>query len=86
MFPILAVLVYLLAIGIPIFLLYWFRSQTWYWHLLSVVAALGLGMTPTPSGWNGAGFDLVFGFLFVLLLVWGVGGLVLFGPRQEKHA
>ena len=34
MFAMLAVLVYLLAMGIPIYLLYRFHSQAWYWHTL----------------------------------------------------
>jgi hypothetical protein len=86
MFTILAVLVYLLAVGVPIFLLYHFRSQSWYWHVLAILAALGLGFVPTPVTWKTAGVDVGFGFLFILLLVWGVGGLVVFRPHREKHA
>jgi hypothetical protein len=86
MFTILAVLIYLLAIGIPISLLYRFHPQSWYWHLLAIVAAFGLGMVPTPATWKTVGFDLAIGFVFVLLLVWGVGGLVLFRSHRPKHA
>ena len=38
MFGMLAVLVYLLAMGIPIYPLYRYQSQAWYWHALSVLA------------------------------------------------
>jgi hypothetical protein len=34
-------------------------------------------------------FDLVFGFVFILLLVWGIGGLIVYHPHRphhEKHA
>lgn len=88
MFSILAVLLYLLAIALPVFLLYRFRSQSWYWHVLAVLAAIGLGFVPTPLEWKTEAFDLAFGFAFILLLVWGVGGLVVFRPRphREKHA
>jgi hypothetical protein len=86
MFTMLAVLVYLLAIGIPLFLLYFYRSQSWYWHVLAILAALGLGFVPTPAGWKTAGFDLGIGFVFILLLVWGVGGLVVFRSHKERHA
>jgi hypothetical protein len=82
----LAVLTYLLAIGLPIVLLYFFRSQAWYWHGLAILAALAVGLAPTPEGWKSAGVDLTQGFVFVLLLVWGVGGLVVFRPHREKHA
>ena len=89
MFSILAVLLYLLAIAVPVFLLWRYRSQSWYWHLLAIAAAVGLGFVPTPPAWKTEGFDLAFGFAFILLLVWGIGGLVVFRPRRphrEKHA
>ena len=89
MFSILAVLIYVFAIALPVFLLYRFRSQSWYWHVLATLAALGLGFVPTPPAWKAETFDLAFGFAFILLLVWGVGGLVVFRPHRphrEKHA
>jgi len=89
MFNMLAVLLYLLAIGLPIFLLYRFHSRSWYWHLLALAAAMALGFVPTPPAWKTEALDLVFGFAFILLLVWGIGGLVVFHPRhshREKHA
>lgn len=89
MFSLLAVLIYLLAIGIPVYLLYRFRSQSWYWHVLAILAAVGVGFAPTPPTWRTEAFDLLFGFAFIVLLVWGIGGLVVFRPhypRHEKHA
>lgn len=89
MFSILAVLMYLLAITVPVILLFRFHSQAWYWHILAVMAALGLGFVPTPPAWKTEAFDLAFGFVFILLLVWGIGGLVVFRPHRphrEKHA
>ena len=84
----LAVLVYLLAFAIPAYLLYLFRSQSWYWHALAILAALALGLVPTPPDWKTAGFDLAFGFAMVALLVWGIGGMVVYRPHRhwEKHA
>ena len=91
MFAMLAVLVYLLAMGIPIFLLYRFHSQAWYWHTLSVLAAVGLGFTPIPIEFQKPEFDLLFGFGFITLMIWGAGGLILYRPHhhtphREKHA
>jgi thiol:disulfide interchange protein len=91
MFGMLAVLVYLLAMGIPIFLLYRFHSQAWYWHTLSVLAAIALGFTPIPVEFQKPEFDLLFGFVFIVLMIWGAGGLILFRqhhhtPHHEKHA
>ncbi len=82
----LVVLVYLLAVGIPIYILYLFRSQAWYWHALAIVAALALGFVPTPPSLKSSAFDLVFGAVFLLLLIWGVGGLLVFRPHWERHA
>ena len=87
MFGMLAVLVYLLAMGLPIYLLYQFHSQAWYWHTLSVLAAVALGFIPMPIGLQKPGFDLLFGFVFIVLMIWGAGGLILFRPHHhEKHA
>jgi hypothetical protein len=90
MFGMLAVLVYLLAMGIPIFLLYRFHSQAWYWHTLSVLAAVALGFFPIPFALQNPKFDLLFGFTFIVLMIWGAGGLILFRthhtPHHEKHA
>ena len=86
----LAVLVYLLAMGIPIYLLYRFHSQAWYWHLLSVLAAVGMGFAPIPSSLQKPEFDLLFGFVFIMLMIWGAGGLILYRTHDthhhEKHA
>jgi len=81
----LAVLVYLLALGIPIYLLYYFRSQAWYWHMLSVLAAVGLGFVPVPGEYQKPEFDLLFGFVFIALMIWGAGGLIFYRPSQRHH-
>lgn len=77
----LAILIYLLAFAIPLFLLYRYHSVGWYWHVLALLAAVGMGFVQPP-----AGFDLVYGALFVSLVVWGLGGLVTFRWHREKHA
>ena len=89
MFTMLAILVYLLAIAAPMYLLYSSGSQAWYWHVLSIAAALALGLVPTPPGWKNSAVDLVFGFALTFLLLWGAGGLVVYRPHthtREKHA
>jgi hypothetical protein len=89
MYSMWAVLVYLAAIGIPVYLLYRFRSQAWYWHILAITAGVALGFVPTPPELKSATYDLLFGFVLAMLLIWGVGGLVVFrphAPHREKHA
>jgi hypothetical protein len=69
-----------------------FPPQAWYWHLLAVLGALGIGLIPTPPAWKTTASDLIFGFVIALLLVWGLGGLLFLGglllwrPHREKHA
>ena len=82
----LAVLIYAAAVAIPVYLLHRFRSQAWYWHLLAIAAAVALGVFPMPPALQTSGFDLTIGFLFVALIFWGIGGLVVFLPHHEKHA
>lgn len=56
----------------------------WYWHALSVVLALALGLTPFPDGARPP--DLVTGFLFVLLVVWGLGELFVHPYHRRRKA
>ncbi|HWQ54951.1 MAG TPA: hypothetical protein VN442_14795 [Bryobacteraceae bacterium] len=88
MITILVLLVYAFALGLPLWLLYHFKAQAWYWHVLSLAAALGLGFMPTPAGWQGPAYDLLFGGTFVLLTVWGIGGIAMYGTHvpHRKHA
>jgi hypothetical protein len=86
MFSMSAVLVYLLAMGIPLLLLR-FHSASWYWYVLSVVVAMTMGFIPMPAQMQNPAFDLVFGFVFIALLIWGVCGLLLVQVhRGERHA
>ena len=86
MFSLLAVLVYLVALGLPIYLLLQFHSQAWYWHALAVVAALALGLVPMPTWLQASASDLLMGFVFIVLMIWGAGGLIMFRTHHEKHA
>jgi hypothetical protein len=86
MFSMLAVLVYILGIGFPLFLLYRFGSAPWYWHALAIVAALAMGLAPTPPSFQGQGCDLATGFFLVCFMVWGIGGIVVYRPHVHKHA
>jgi hypothetical protein len=55
---------------------------------VSIAAAIGLGFIPTPPEWKTPALDLIFGFSFIFLMVWGLGGLLLFHqPRgRQRHA
>jgi hypothetical protein len=82
----LAFLIYTVAIGLPVLALFRFHSQAWYWHGLAIAIGLTLGFIPTPQEYKTAAFDLLFGSVFIALMVWGIGGLILYRPHHERHA
>ena len=59
------------ALVAPLVLLRHFRAQAWYWHTLSICAALALALTPISSEWRSPGIDLMNGSAILFLLVWG---------------
>jgi len=85
MYTLLAVLVYAAAVVVPACLLLRFHSQAWPWHLLAVAAGLAIGLTPIPPALQTQSFDLLFGFVFLFLICWGLGGLLL-RPHRHRHA
>ena len=87
MFTMLAVVAYLAALTIALLLLKHFGSAHWWCHVVSILAALGLGLMPAPDALAGPAVDMAFGALFILLMAWGIGGLVVFRPHhRHKHA
>ena len=86
MFSILAVLIYLVAFCVPVYLLYHFGPQNWFWHLLAVIAALAIGFIPTSPAWKTTALDLIFGSTFISMMTWGIGGFALTWRHRVKHA
>ncbi len=83
----LPVVVFLVAICLPLFLLKRFHPAAWPLHLLAIAAGAGIGFIPgTPFLNSDAGTYLV-GFSIGFLVIWGVFGLFGFGrPRAERLA
>ena len=74
------------ALALPIYLLYRFRSQAWYWHVLAVIVALVIGLMPGTALLQTLGGSMLYGFVFVVLMLWGIGGLLPFRRLRAKHA
>ena len=74
------------TLALPIYLLYRFRSQAWYWHVLAVIVALVIGLMPGTALLQTLGGSMLYGFVFVALVLWGVGGLIPFKRLRNKHA
>jgi hypothetical protein len=86
--PILVAVVYGSALVLVLALLYFFQAK-WYWHALSVLAAIAIGLMPPMETWRPP--DLLVGFVFFFLFVWGFGVPFFrthhYHPRHaERHA
>jgi antibiotic biosynthesis monooxygenase (ABM) superfamily enzyme len=66
-----AFLIYGFSLALALVLVYLYHAP-WYWHVLSVLAALAIGFSPSIGSWDGATRDLVYGFVVLFLLVWGL--------------
>ena len=89
MFSLSAIVLYVVAlasVAVPIYLLYRFRSQAWYWHVLAVIVALVIGLMPGTALLQTENGSLLYGFWFLVLMIWGVGGLIPFRLLRKKHA
>ena len=62
---------FLLAVGLLLLL----GPKAWYWHILSICAAIGLGLIRFPPEWAGKTLDYTTGFVFIVLFFWGLGAL-----------
>ncbi|MGE5568042.1 MAG: hypothetical protein ACM3S5_03300 [Rhodospirillales bacterium] len=79
--PVLVLLVYGSAFLLALVLLY-FYCVGWYWHALSAIAAFVIGLMPPPEAWQPP--DLLVGFLFVFLFVWGFGAPFFRGRHRSS--
>jgi len=81
-------LVFGTAFLLALALLHWQRAKAWYWHVLSLLLAVGIALIPDPRGrlpmaanWDENIFYLAMGFVCVFLGVWGVAA-PFFRPRR----
>lgn len=64
------------ALLLALALLWRFGAKSWYWHVLSIVAALALGLVPLPAQFNTPQGTLCVGWVFFFLAVWGIAAPV----------
>ncbi|MCC7175908.1 MAG: hypothetical protein IT159_11990 [Bryobacterales bacterium] len=67
---------------LALLVLYFSGPKAWYWHVLAAVAALAIGLAPTPPKWNTPMSSLVVGSVFVFLMVWAVAAPFLRKKRR----
>jgi hypothetical protein len=73
------------ATVLALVLLWFFGARGWYWHLLSVSAAVGLGLIPLTGEWNTPERTLMVGWVFFLLTFWGIAGLGMALTTHTAH-
>jgi len=73
---------YVCAAVLPFVVLYYFGTRAWYWHVLSVCAAIALALSPMPAGWSGPDADLAIGAICTFLFLWGVAAPL---PHGTHH-
>jgi len=80
--------VYGSVIVVALAVLHFFRARRWYWHALSVLLALVIGLMPMPAGWNTPAHELSIGSVFLFLFVWGACAPLFprHGHGGERHA
>jgi len=86
MSSVLAGVLCLVAMAIPVYLLYRYGSRAWYWHVLAVIVALVIGLMPGTMLLQTENGSLLYGFWFLILMIWGIGGLITYPWRHAKHA
>jgi hypothetical protein len=77
--------VYGTAAVLALLLLYLFRARSWYWHMISVLLAIVVGLIPPPDSLRGPQADLIVGGAFVFLFLWGIGAPFFRKPRGAQR-
>jgi hypothetical protein len=85
MSPLLVAACYGSAAVLSLFALWHFGVKKWYWHVLSLVIAFGIGLTRLPEPFNRPEWTLVVGWFFIFFFLWGFAAplvsAVLHGPK-----
>jgi len=68
---------------LALLLLYLSGPRRWYWHLLSVLLALVIGLVPLPKSLNTPQGSLWIGVVFVFLFLWGAAAPFFLSRRRS---
>ncbi len=79
-----AVAAFAAAALLALLVLYFKGPKAWYWHVLSAVVAVGIGLIPTPPSLNSATSSVVVGSVFIFLLVWALAAPFVRGHQRSN--
>ena len=79
-----AMVAYAAAAVFALIFLFFSGTKAWYWHVLSGLAAIGLGLTPIPPKYNTSAINIVIGFVFVFMFLWAIAAP--FVARRRRSA
>ena len=68
---------------LALILLFLKGPRRWYWHILSLLVGLGVGLMPVPAKLNTPQGSMIIGSVFTFLLVWGVAAPLFRGRRRS---
>jgi hypothetical protein len=77
---------YGVAVLAALLLLYLFEPVHWMWHVLSLIAALAIGLAPLPASWHSPLMDALVGCAFLMLFTWAVCAPLFRKFHRERHA
>ena len=69
---------------LALILLFLMRAKAWYWHVLSVIVALVIGLIPIPPQFNTPRITLLIGAIFIFLFLWGIAAPGFRRRRQSQ--
>jgi len=78
-------LTYLAVVVAAAFLLWRFSHVRWYWHVLAVAVAFGLGFMPPLVKEQTILYDAALGAAFLFLLFWGAGEPLFKAMHLPRH-
>jgi hypothetical protein len=78
--------VFVMAIALPVILLWRFGAAAWPWHVLAAIAALAIGFSPGNALLNTVPGTFLYGFAIGFLMVWGIGGLFVHRGGEKRAA
>jgi hypothetical protein len=84
MSPLVVFLLHAAALVLAYLVLVFVHEKAWYWHVLSIGLAIGIGLSLLRP-WPTHETELLASLLFAFLLLWGFAGPVFAAIHRQDH-